>query len=95
MFTMLKGLLGAFAYRFWSKYLPRHSRKPKKNAALKPPQAQHLAEVHQTWRACEGCGLLGCIALYMHRLRFRLFSLALKQGEHLMPHRLVVAQIVT
>jgi hypothetical protein len=33
--------------------------------------------------------------LYMHRLLFRLFSLALKQGEHLMPHRLVVAQIVT
>ena len=68
MFTMLKGLLGAFAYRFWSQYLPRHSRKPKKNAALKPPQAQHLAEVHQTWRACEGCVLLGCIALGLLQL---------------------------
>jgi len=31
----------------------------------------------------------------MHRLFFRLFSLALKQREHFMPHRLVVAQIVT
>jgi hypothetical protein len=68
MFTMLKGLLGAFAYRFWSKYLPRHSRKPKKNATLKPPQAQHVAEVHQTWRACEGFVMLGCIALGLLQL---------------------------
>ena len=68
MFTMLKGLLGAFAYRFWSKYLLRHSRKPKKNATLKPPQAQHIAEVHQTWRACEGFVMLGCIALGLLQL---------------------------
>ena len=34
-------------------------------------------------------------SLYMHRLLFRLFSLTLKQREHLVPHRLVVAQIVT
>jgi hypothetical protein len=34
-------------------------------------------------------------ALYMYRLLFRLFSLAIKQREHLVPHRLVVAQIVT
>ena len=35
------------------------------------------------------------LMLYMHRLLFRLFSLALKQREHLVPHRLVIAQIVT
>jgi hypothetical protein len=68
MFSMLKGVLGAFAYRFWSKYVPRHSRKPKKNAALKPPPLQHLAEVHQTWQACEGFVMLGCIALGMLQL---------------------------
>ena len=45
MFAMLKGVLGAFAYRFWSKYLPRHSRKPKKNVDLKPPQSQHVPAV--------------------------------------------------
>ena len=33
--------------------------------------------------------------LYMHRLLFCLFSLALKQREHLVPHRLVITQIVT
>ena len=32
---------------------------------------------------------------YTHRLPFRLFPLALKQREHLVPHRLVIAQIVT
>jgi hypothetical protein len=68
LFAMLKGLLGTFAYRFWSKYVPRHSRKPKKNAALKPPPVQHLAEVHQTWQACEGFVMLGCIALGLLQL---------------------------
>jgi len=68
MFSMLKSVLGAFAYRFWSKYVPRHSRKPKKNAALKPPPLQHLAEVHQTWQACEGFVMLGCIALGLLQL---------------------------
>lgn len=68
MFSMLKSVLGAFAYRFWSKYVPRHSRKPKKNAALKPPPIQHLAEVYQTWQACEGFVMLGCIALGLLQL---------------------------
>jgi hypothetical protein len=68
MFSMLKSVLGAFAYRFWSKYVPRHSRKPKKNAALKPPPLQHLAEVYQTWQACEGFVMLGCIALGLLQL---------------------------
>ena len=29
-FDMLKNLIGSFRYRFWSKGLPRHCRKPKK-----------------------------------------------------------------
>jgi hypothetical protein len=68
MFSMLKGVLGTFAYRFWSKYVPRHSRKPKKNAALKHPKARHLPAVHQTWQACERFVMLGCIALGMLQL---------------------------
>ena len=35
MFDMLKNLMGVFRYRFWTKGLPRHSRKPKKNKYLK------------------------------------------------------------
>jgi hypothetical protein len=63
LFAMLKHLLGVFMYRFWSKRLPRHSRKPAKNAALKTPQAQHLPSVQKTWEACERFVMLGCIAL--------------------------------
>jgi hypothetical protein len=65
MFAMLKGVLGTFAYRFWSRYLPRHSRKPKKNANLKRPQARHVPAVQQTWLACERFVMLGCVALGM------------------------------
>jgi len=68
LFSMLKGTLGAFAYRFWSKYVPRHSRKPKKNADLKRPQSQHVPAVQQTWLACERFVMLGCLALGMLQL---------------------------
>jgi hypothetical protein len=37
MFDVLKNLLVAFCYRFWSKYLPRHSRTPKSNETLQGP----------------------------------------------------------
>ena len=37
MFDMLKNVMYAFNYRFWSKLLPRHSRKPRKNSELKKP----------------------------------------------------------
>jgi hypothetical protein len=66
--AMLKGLMGAFAYRFWSKYMPRHSRKPNKNADLKRPHSQHVPAVQQTWLACERFVMLGCLALGMLQL---------------------------
>ena len=68
MFAMLKGLLGAFAYRFWSHYIERQSRKPKKNATLKAPHPDHLEVVQRTWKSCEGFVMLGCIALGMLQL---------------------------
>ena len=68
MFSMLKGLLGTFAYRFWSRYIPRHSRTPKQNADLKRPQAQHVPAVQRTWLACERFVRLGCVALGMLQL---------------------------
>ncbi len=68
MFAMLKGVLGTFAYRSWSRYIPRHSRKPKKNASLKRPEARHLPALQQTWRACERFVMLGCVALGMLQL---------------------------
>lgn len=68
MFAMLKHLLGAFTYRFWSKHVPRHARKPKKNAALKSPEAEHVGSVRMTWQACERFVMLGCIALGLLQL---------------------------
>ncbi len=68
MFAMLKSVLGAFAYRFWSKRLPRHSRKPKKNTTLKAPQREHLETVQKTWQACERFVMLGCITLGLLQL---------------------------
>jgi DDE superfamily endonuclease len=68
LFAMLKSVLGAFAYRFWSKRLPRHSRKPKKNATLKAPPKEHLETVRRTWQACERFVMLGCIAVGLLQL---------------------------
>lgn len=77
LFTMLKGVIGAFRYHFWSKRLPRHSRRPKKNALLKPPAVQDLPTVQRTWQACEGFVLLGCIAVGLLQL------VALKFSHHI------------
>ena len=74
MFAMLKGVIGAFRYRFWSKRLPRHSRRPKKNALLKPPAVHDLPTVQRTWQACEGFVLLGCITLGLLQLVALKFS---------------------
>jgi hypothetical protein len=68
LFAMLKSVLGAFAYRFWSKRLPRHSRKPQKNATLQAPPQEHLETVRRTWQACERFVMLGCIAVGLLQL---------------------------
>ena len=53
MFDMLKNLLGAFNYHFWSKLMPRHSRKPKSNKELKQPAENELEKVQLCWDAYE------------------------------------------
>ena len=63
MFDMLKNLISAFRYRFWSKLMPRHSRKPKKNKNLKKPGLQALHNVGVCWEACERFVMLGAISL--------------------------------
>jgi hypothetical protein len=75
LFSMLKGLMGAFLYRFWSKGLPRHSRKPRKNSELKSPRAEGLHNVRGAWEACERFMMLGCVALGLMQL------IALKFGD--------------
>lgn len=63
MFDMLKNLISAFRYRFWSKLMPRHSRKPKKNKDLKKPSSRALHNVEVCWEACERFVMLGVISL--------------------------------
>lgn len=63
MFDMLKHLISAFRYRFWSKRMPLHSRKPKKNRKLKKPSSQDIPTVQLCWDACERFVMLGAIAL--------------------------------
>ncbi|MCP4108950.1 MAG: transposase [Desulfobacteraceae bacterium] len=63
MFDMLKNLIGAFSYRFWSRVMPRHSRKPKKNKLLKPVPSRNLNTVRCCWEACERFVMLGSISL--------------------------------
>jgi hypothetical protein len=62
MFPQLKHLIGALQFRFWSKKMPRHSRRPKTNRTLTAPTAQHLATVHRCWETYERFVMLAAIA---------------------------------
>jgi hypothetical protein len=75
LISVIKGLLGGFEYRFWSKRLPLHSRKPRKNAELKKPRPEHTETVRKAWEASERFVMLCCVALGLLQL------LALKFGD--------------
>ena len=68
MFDMLKNLICAFSYHFWSKLMPRHSRKPKSNKNLKQPSENALANVNLCWNAYERFVMLAAIALGLLQL---------------------------
>ena len=68
MFDMLKNLLGAFNYHFWSKLMPRHSRKPKSNKELKQPAENELEKVQLCWDAYERFVMLAAISLGLLQL---------------------------
>ncbi len=68
MFDMLKNVLGAFCYRFWSKRMLRHSRKPKKNKDLIKPFSEDLPTVRLCWGAYERFTMLAAISLGLLQL---------------------------
>jgi hypothetical protein len=74
LFSMLKHLIGAFGYHFWSKRLPRHSRKAKKNQHLKQPAKEDVAQVQSCWECCERFAMLAAIALGLLQLMALKFS---------------------
>ena len=74
LFAMLKHLIGAFRYHFWSKGLPRHSRKPRKNQHLKQPTKENVQQVQSCWECCERFVMLAAIALGLLQLMALKFS---------------------
>jgi hypothetical protein len=73
LFAVLKRLLGAFCFHFWTSHLPRHARRPTPNRALKTPAAEHHAAVATCWHAYEVFVLCAVIAqglLQLIALRF-------------------------
>jgi len=63
MFDMLKNLIGAFHYRFWTKRMPRHPRKPIRNKDLKQPCSTAIPKVKSCWEAYERFVMMGAISL--------------------------------
>ncbi len=63
MFDMLKNLLCAFSYRFRSKRMPRHSRKPEKNKDLITPSSEDIKTVKLCQDAYERFTMSAAIAL--------------------------------
>ena len=74
LFAMLKQLLGAFHFRFWSKKLPCHSRRPTANRDLKAPRPEHRPTVAACWQAYETFVLCASIALGLLQLIARRFG---------------------
>ena len=64
MFDVLKNVMGVFQYRFWTKSLPRHSRKPRKNKCMiKPTGISHKQKVLNCFAAYERFVMIGAISL--------------------------------
>ena len=77
MFDCLKNVMNAFRFRFWSKCLPKASRKPSGNQDLKKPKTAHGFRVLRgAWKAQEGFVTLATIAQGLLQM------IALKQTRH-------------
>ena len=68
MFDMLKNLMGVFRYRFWTKRLARHSRKPGKNRNMKKPARKDIETIKRCHKAYERFVMTGAIALGLLQL---------------------------
>jgi hypothetical protein len=102
MFDVMKNLIGAFRFHFWTKKLPRHSRRPTANRLLKAPLAQHLPTVEACWLAYEifvlcaaiAHGLLQLLALRFHAEVWQHHSLYLRTRSRALPSEKTVRQVL-
>ena len=103
LFSMLKHLIGAFQYHFWSKRLPLHSRKPKKNQKLKSPTQENLPNVQNCWECYErfvalaaiASGLLQLIALKFPNDVWAQSNLFLRTRSRSIPSEKTVKSVIT
>jgi hypothetical protein len=103
MFDWLKNLLGAFCFRFWTKKLPRHARRPTANRHLKAPVCEkHRHAVKACWQAYEifvlcaaiAHGLLQLIALRFDSLVWQHHTLYLRTQSRALPSEKTVKQVL-
>ena len=102
MIDMLKNVLSIFSYHFWSKKMPRHSRKPKKNKLLKPVPEPFIPTVQQCWTGCEKFVMIGVIGLGLLILTglkytdtvWEQFDLYLRTRSRELPSERTVKQVV-
>ena len=102
MFDILKNLLHAFCFRFWTKALPRHPRRPQANRNLPAPVAQSVHTVHACWNAYEtfvlcaliAQGLLQLIALRFSDTVWLHHTLYLRTQSRALPSEKTVKQVI-
>jgi hypothetical protein len=102
LFDVMKNLLGAFRFRFWTKQLPRHSRRPVANRHLKAPRPEHLPTVAACWQAYEifvlcaaiAHGLLQLIALRFTTEVWQHHTLYLRTRSRALPSEKTVQQVL-
>lgn len=103
MFDVLKNLLKAFCYRFWSKLMPLHSRRPKKNNTLTKPAPDSLPTVQSCWDAYErfvmlaviAQGLLQLLSLKFKNLIWSQYDFFLRTQSRSLPSERTVKQVIT
>ena len=102
MFSMLKTLLHAFCFHFWTQALPRHRRRPQANRHLQTPDPERLRNVRACWDAYErfvfcalvALGLLQLIALRFQSVVWQQHSLYLRTRSRDLPSERTVRQVL-
>jgi hypothetical protein len=102
MFAVMKNIIGAFRFHFWTRKLPRHSRRPMANRNLKAPRPEHLPSVEACWQAYEifvlcaaiAHGLLQLIALRFSTEIWQHHTLYLRTRSRVLPSEKTVQQVL-